>query len=569
MKNNYFLLLFFTFVIGFSLRFFWHDVSPPGFTADEAVFGYNAYSLLKTGKDEFGSPWPVALKAFGDWRPALYSYLAIPFIYQFGLTEMAVRMPSIVFGSATILVAAAMAWILTRNGLVAAVSGLILALSPSHTLISRFADMSTLSTFFLGLGVMLFLWWRKRSRMVILAASAVSFVLAAYSYHNARLTGPLLLLVLITLNFYFVCRNLKKIAIAFICGAIVLLPLLLFIIKSPELSLRRGKYESFIAQKGYEIRLWNLVSSNPSQQNPLITRFFHNKPKIILQQFAENYASHFSPNFLFLTGDQNERFRTPGSGVYNLALFFLLPIGFIWCIRQRRLAILPWWTMLSPMVASFGLFVPNSLHTLDSSIPVAVISAIGFWMLVKKFSHLAKILLAISLGGLFVISSVGFLIGYFLTIPSDLKLSWNWYPQTDELIAALNQLPSEEKVLVVGNRNMHQFILFYDQYSPKIYQKEVVASEIPDENGFERVEQFDKFRFVGRFKPSIWRGEKFIVFDRDELPQNFLFDVKDCQKESDKLFVVEEKVIYREGMGLYFLYFVPSNQERAKVDFCF
>ena len=95
-----FLLLIFSQV--FSVRFFWHNVFPPGFTADEAVFGYNAYSLLKTGKDEFGASWPIALRAFGDWRPALYSYLVIPFVYIFGLTEMAVRMPSILLGSVTI-----------------------------------------------------------------------------------------------------------------------------------------------------------------------------------------------------------------------------------------------------------------------------------------------------------------------------------------------------------------------------------------------------------------------------------------------------------------------------------
>ena len=35
---------------------------PVGFNADEAAIGYNAYSLLQTGKDEYGSSFPLAFK---------------------------------------------------------------------------------------------------------------------------------------------------------------------------------------------------------------------------------------------------------------------------------------------------------------------------------------------------------------------------------------------------------------------------------------------------------------------------------------------------------------------------
>jgi len=37
---------------------------PPGFNADEAAFGYNAYSLLKTGRDEYGTLLPLSIKSF-------------------------------------------------------------------------------------------------------------------------------------------------------------------------------------------------------------------------------------------------------------------------------------------------------------------------------------------------------------------------------------------------------------------------------------------------------------------------------------------------------------------------
>src|SRR3972149_10195759 len=71
---------------------------PAGLNADEAALGYNAYSLLLTGKDEHGPIFPVNLESFGDFKPAGYSYLLIPFVKVFGLTEFAIRLPSALFG---------------------------------------------------------------------------------------------------------------------------------------------------------------------------------------------------------------------------------------------------------------------------------------------------------------------------------------------------------------------------------------------------------------------------------------------------------------------------------------
>jgi hypothetical protein len=42
---------------------------------DEAALGYNAYSILQTGKDEHGQSFPLHLKSFGDYKPALYTYI--------------------------------------------------------------------------------------------------------------------------------------------------------------------------------------------------------------------------------------------------------------------------------------------------------------------------------------------------------------------------------------------------------------------------------------------------------------------------------------------------------------
>ena len=53
---------------------------------------------MLTGKDEYGNFLPLNLKSFGDYKPALYAYLEIPFIAILGLNELSVRLPSVLAG---------------------------------------------------------------------------------------------------------------------------------------------------------------------------------------------------------------------------------------------------------------------------------------------------------------------------------------------------------------------------------------------------------------------------------------------------------------------------------------
>src|SRR3989344_3343084 len=71
---------------------------PPSLTPDEVALGYNAYSILKTGRDEYGKLLPVVFKSFGDFKPGLYVYWTVPFVAIFGLNEFGTRIPSAVAG---------------------------------------------------------------------------------------------------------------------------------------------------------------------------------------------------------------------------------------------------------------------------------------------------------------------------------------------------------------------------------------------------------------------------------------------------------------------------------------
>ena len=75
---------------------------PAGLNADEAAIGYNAWSLINTGKDEHGASWPLVFRSFDDYKPPIYFYLVLPFVYFLDLTVLAVRLPSAIMGSISI-----------------------------------------------------------------------------------------------------------------------------------------------------------------------------------------------------------------------------------------------------------------------------------------------------------------------------------------------------------------------------------------------------------------------------------------------------------------------------------
>src|SRR5579859_1092348 len=88
---------------------------PGGLNRDEAALGYNAYSILKTGKDEYGKILPVTITSFGDEKLPGYVYALIPFIDAFGLNIFAIRLPSLLAGFVIIFEVGILTLFIGRN----------------------------------------------------------------------------------------------------------------------------------------------------------------------------------------------------------------------------------------------------------------------------------------------------------------------------------------------------------------------------------------------------------------------------------------------------------------------
>ena len=107
---------------------------PPSPDWDEVALGYDAYSIIHTGRDEFGKFLPVVLRSFDDYKPALYAYLSIPTVALLGLNVFAVRLPSAVSGIMSVLAVFFLIQELFRNNrykdYLAIAASFMLAISP-------------------------------------------------------------------------------------------------------------------------------------------------------------------------------------------------------------------------------------------------------------------------------------------------------------------------------------------------------------------------------------------------------------------------------------------------------
>jgi hypothetical protein len=179
-------------VAGIVVRVVARAAVPNGFNQDEAAVGYDAYAILKYGIDHHNIPYPAFLIGWGSGMNALSSYLAMPFIALFGLTEGATRSVNLLSG----IVSLAVFYFLVRrlaDGVVALWAVFLLAICPWHIMLSRWGLESNLLPGMFLLGVWLLL--KGMQRPGFLVSAALCFALSLYAYGTAYFAVPVFLVL--------------------------------------------------------------------------------------------------------------------------------------------------------------------------------------------------------------------------------------------------------------------------------------------------------------------------------------------------------------------------------------
>lgn len=495
---------------------------PAGLNADEAAIGYNAYSLVLTGKDEFGHSWPISFQSFNDFKPGLYFYLVLPFVKVLGLNELAIRLPSVILGSMTVAVLYFLVIELFKSDFLASICSFFLAISPWHLQFSRGGWETNAATFFIVLGVYFFFKTIRNSKYI--AFSFFSFILSLYTYHSARIISPLLLLGLIILNFgkIFKKDNRRWLAVSFLMGFILVIPLATSMIKGGGVSRFSGV--GIFADEG---PYWRTNELRGQHQDPYSrsVKLIHNKYLEYGLRFFDNYFRHFSGDFLFISGDEIQRNRVPEMGqMYLVEIPFLL-LGFYFLIRNRpkNWLFLLWWLIVAPLASALTFQSPHAIRALNMIIPLVIISGYGLMNLLTLGQEILKKKLMFLAGCLlFTIYFWNFsfyLHQYYIHYHQIYPAAWEY--GFKELAGYLQDNEQKYQKIYITDRYDQPYIIlaFYFKYPPSIFQKEAKLTP-KDQYGFSTVANFDKYHF-GRIEISkIKRGGVLVIGSPEEVPES-------------------------------------------------
>lgn len=514
-KRKFFLIL--VFFIGFFVRFYRLGDVPVGFHRDEAFLGYNAYSILKTGKDINTNFLPLHLESF-IYSPAGYSYFAIPSIYIFDLNSFSVRFPSAFFGSLTVI----LTFFLVRKLFeeekffnLAIFSSLFISLSPWHINLSRTSTENTLVVFFIVLGLLLFIEWVKNKRRVFLLLSLISFGLTLLIYQAPRAFLPFFIPLV---AFCFVRWNFKnKASLTFLYIVLIILPLLLILL-SPNLSSRIRSLNIFNHPETQLMIDENVREDGVSKIPNLESRLFHNKVIGYSSLVFQNYFKHFSYDFFFTDSAFPDRYRVLHMGLFYIFDLPLLILGFLYLFKEskkRNVGIfLVGWVILAPLGSSLTFDdVPNLQRTLIILPALSIISALGFFYFISLLRKTSYYRISIFLISLVFLYNVAF---YFHEYYVHAIVHRPWYRDEGykELVQKVNGLLPVYKEAVVTNRETAPsiFFLFFGKYNPKKFQEETKGKFGATSDSV----NFNKYKFTS-----------------DECP---LRTLNSGEKTSDKLF---------------------------------
>lgn len=293
--KKYIVLLSIILFAGF-IRFYQVTTVPPALNSDEVAIGYNAYSILKTGRDEYGKLFPLTFRSFDDYKMPVYVYMVAGSMRIFGFGDFAVRFPSAVFGTLSVL----FVYLLVRelfkekDDRYAVVSAFLFAVSPWSIMFSRSGYEANVAVFFnIAAAYTLIVGLRKSWTLPL---SAILFSLSIWTYLSCRIFVPLLLLGFLFIYWRQLFR--KKIAV---CLSVIIAGMLLFpIIKmtfSPEGQMRAMGVSAFGNPDSLRQSV-NWITQDKTFGQSFFT-VFHNRRIEYIRTFLRGYFAHFDLNFLF------------------------------------------------------------------------------------------------------------------------------------------------------------------------------------------------------------------------------------------------------------------------------
>lgn len=435
---------------------------PPSLYWDEASIGYNAYSVLTTGRDEWGEFLPLHFRAFGEFKLPVYIYSVSISEALFGVNEFAVRFPAVCYSVGVLIITYLLAIKITGKKIVGLLSSFVLSLSPWFFIFSRTGYEATAGLMFFLLGLYLFFLSLDKNKKALYLLATISWALSIYSYNSYRIIIP----ILFPLSLIYYLVHYKKASQIFIVLTLSVIILLI----------------SFIP-------IWRLLKYDAGT-----SRFSAVKIDKLID-LGRNYFSHFSPNFLLFNGDTNFRSQIPNHGqIYLIELPFIL-IGVINLIRRKTVvSLVPLLIIIiAPIPASITKESPHALRTLMIVPFLAIVSAVGIYKLSERLIKYKEIFFVLVVA-LFLMFFENYYVSFLDNYSKQSSEDWQ-YGYKKIFVDYKNDFSEFDRVVISDEfAQPYIFALFYLKYKPNDFWNSVKYNSV-DQWGFSTVSEFGKFKF--------------------------------------------------------------------------
>lgn len=428
---------------------------------DEASIGYNAFAISTDLKDEWGETLPLHFRAFGEFKLPVYIYSVAILTKLFGVNEITLRLPSVLYSLGTILAVYFLVTRVTKKKTIGLLSSFLLTVSPWIFIFSRTGYEAMAGLFFFVCFVY-FLIFGEGKRVNILLATATA-ILSFYSYNSFRILVPSFFVIWFIKTYIFDKENIKKP----ILGILALFVFVLSLI--PTIKLYRFDAGS--------VRLTTVGIKEP-------------------KTFIRNYFSHFSYDFLYKNGDDNDRSQVPDQGqIFFVGFpFFLMGIVSILIKKEKLSWIFIVFLLIGAIPAALTRESPHALRSILLAPTFSIISAMGVMRLLDRFE--IKKYSKFFLVGL-VATYLWFFGRYFLDFINNynLKTSDSWQLPYKTLFMSIKESGNKDKIVVSDEyAQPYIFALYYLKYPPQEFRSSVKYNP-PDKWGFSTIESFGNFEF--------------------------------------------------------------------------
>jgi 4-amino-4-deoxy-L-arabinose transferase-like glycosyltransferase len=498
-------------VIAAALRLWNLGSVPPGLTPDEASLGYNAYSLIRTGHDEYGKYFPIIFKSFGDFKPGLYVYLTIPTVAFFGLNEFSTRLPSALAGIMTVfLIFRVVKLLFPDKKNFPLIVAFVAATNPWLIYFSRGAWEANVSLILTLAGVYFFLKALGKSQFIIF--SALFFALTLLTYQGAKLSTAIVVLILTIIYWKEILNtNKKHLMSGIVLGGIISLPIIF--------SLFNGQSSRLAV---FSIFSYHRPPEEIQKYSGPLYNIFHSEPLNYVRAIAGRWFNVFSGNFLFFEGDnQNPIHTAPYQGVLLLSDLIFLPIGFYAFFKkklQKEHLFILLWLILAPLSAAISRDTTSAVRSLNTAVPLIIIISFGLSAFLEEFKSFG-IALAFTF---YLLAFTYFADAYFIHVPSHYSNYWRYgYRQSMNYI-----LENKSKYnKIIFEQSYNQPYIYYLFYSREIARTNLTAGE--------NIKDVGLVNRIGNiiFEKIDWQVVKsdhgvLVVASPISLPPNFSIDAK-------------------------------------------